>query len=146
MKQLVATVIVLAASLSWPSAQERPVPKDSMRLSISGCARGRVFTVDRNPEHELGGRAIEYGSKIRLKGQKKLLEEIKVNEKSMVEITGLMKQSDIEQPGVGLAGGRVRIAPAMPMGRGPAYDPGPAAADPRHRILAPPQRVVPLSR
>ena len=126
MKRLVATVVVLAASLSWPSAQERPVPKDSMRLSISGCARGRVFTVDRNPEHEISGQpTIEYGSKMRLQGQKKLLDEIKANEKSMVEITGLMKQSDMVQPGVGLAGGRVRIAPAMPMGRGPAYDPGP---------------------
>ena len=82
MKRLVATVIVLAASLSWPSAQERPVPKDSMRLSISGCARGRVFTVDRNPEHELGGLpTIEYGSKIRLQGQKKLLDEIKAQRK-----------------------------------------------------------------
>ena len=97
-----------------------------MRLSISGCARGRVFTVDRNPEHEIGGLpTIEYGSKIRLQGEKKLLDEIKANEKSMVEITGLMKQSEVKQPGVGLAGGRVRIAPTMPMGRGPAYDPGP---------------------
>jgi hypothetical protein len=108
------------------TAGVRPRGPPPMRLSISGCARGRVFTVDRNPEHELGGLpTIEYGSKIRLQGQKKLLDEIKVNEKSMVEITGLMKQSDVVQPGVGLAGGRVRIAPAMPMGRGPAYDPGP---------------------
>ena len=38
----------------------------------------------------------------------------------MVEITGLMKQSDMVQPGVGLAGGRVRITPVMPIGRGPA--------------------------
>ena len=125
MKRLVAAVIVLTASLTWPSAQEKPVPKDSMRLSISGCARGRVFTADRNPDHEVANPTIEYGTKLRLQGQKKLLDEIKANEKSMIEITGLMKQSDMTQPGVGLAGGRVRIAPAMPMGRGPAYDPGP---------------------
>ena len=96
-----------------------------MRLSISGCARGRVFTADRNPDHEVANPTIEYGTKLRLQGQKKLLDEIKANEKSMIEITGLMKQADMTQPGVGLAGGRVRIAPAMPMGRGPAYDPGP---------------------
>ena len=95
-----------------------------MRLSISGCARGRVFTVDRNPEHEVAQAVPEYGRKLRLQGQKKLLDEIKANEKSMIEITGLIKQSDIVQPGIGLAGGRVRIAPAMPMGRGGA-DPGP---------------------
>ena len=89
-----------------------------MRLSISGCARGRVFTVDRNPEHEVASPTIEYGTKVRLEGPKKLLDEIKARERSMIEITGLIKLSDTAQPGVGLAGGRVRIAPAMPMGRG----------------------------
>lgn len=97
-----------------------------MRLSISGCARGRVFTVDRNPEHEVSTPTIEYGTRVRLEGPKKLLDEIKSRERSMVEITGLMKLSDTVQPGVGLAGGRVRIAPAMPMGRGGVgRDPGP---------------------
>lgn len=96
-----------------------------MRLSISGCARGRVFTVDRNPEHETANPTIEYGTKVRLEGQKKLLDEIKARERSMVEITGLMKLSDTVQPGVGLAGGRVRIAPAMPIGRGAGASPGP---------------------
>lgn len=97
-----------------------------MRLSISGCARGRVFTVDRNPEHELGSTVLEYGTRARLQGPKKLLDEIKARERSMVEITGLIKLSETRQPGVGLAGGRVRIAPAAPLGRGgvPA-DPGP---------------------
>ena len=125
MKHFAALLILLAASSSWPSAQEKPVPKDSMRLSISGCARGRVFTVDRNPEHEVGTTVIEYGTKARLEGPKKLLEEIKARERSMVEITGLMKLSDTQQPGIGLAGGRVRIAPATPLRRGVPRDPGP---------------------
>lgn len=97
-----------------------------MRLSISGCARGRVFTVDRNPEHEVGSTVLEFGTKARLEGPKKLLDEIKARERSMVEITGLIKLSDTKEPGVGLAGGRVRIAPASPMGRGGVpHDPGP---------------------
>ena len=65
------------------------------------------------------------GMKIRLEGNKKILGEIKAHEQSMVELTGLMKQSDVVQPGIGLAGGRVRITPVMPTGRGPAHDPGP---------------------
>ena len=97
-----------------------------MLLSISGCARGRVFTVDRNPEHEVASPAIEYGTRVRLEGPKKLFDEIKPRERSMIEITGLMKLSDPVRPGVGLAGGRVRVAPAMPMGRGVGgRDPGP---------------------
>jgi hypothetical protein len=125
MKRFATVLMVLAASSSWLFAQERPVPKDSMRLSISGCARGRVFIVDRNPEHEVPSPTIEYGTRVRLEGDKKLLNEIKARERSMIEITGLMKMSDTVQPGVGLAGGRVRVAPAMPMGRGVGRDPGP---------------------
>ena len=100
------------------------MPKDSVRFSIAGCARGRVFTVNNPPEHENRAPEIEPGRKLRLEGPKKLLEEIKANEGSMVEITGLMKQADVRPPGVGLAGGRIRVAPVEPMGRGVGRDPG----------------------
>ena len=50
-----------------------------------------------------------------------MLNEIKTHEGSMVELTGLMKQSDMAQAGIGLAGGRVRITPVMPdPARGPS--------------------------
>ena len=93
-------------------------------MSISGCARGRVFTVGRDPEHE-SSFALELGMKLRLEGDKKVLADIKAREGSMVEITGLMKQSDTKQPGVGIAGGRVRITPVMPNSRTSPHDPGP---------------------
>ena len=121
------TLLVLALLAAWSnllSAQERPVPKDSTRLSISGCARGRVFTVGRDPEHESTFK-LELGMKLRLEGDKKVLNEIKAREGSMVEITGLMKQSEIVQPGIGVAGGRVRITPVMPNTRSAPRDPGP---------------------
>ena len=121
---IATTLAALLSSLL--SAQERPVPKDSARLSISGCARGRVFTVGRDPEHESRGFELAEGMKLRLEGQKKVLEDIKAHEGSMVEITGLMKQSDTVQPGVGLAGGKVRITPVMPNSRTPGRDPGPS--------------------
>jgi hypothetical protein len=87
-----------------------------------------VFTVGRDPDHE-SSFVMELGSKVRLEGDKKVLAEVKKHEGTMVEITGLMKQSDVVQPGVGLAGGKVRIAPVMPSpnGRSPAVDPGPQA-------------------
>lgn len=115
----------IAASLSPLFAQERPVPKDSARLLISGCARGRVFTVHHDPSHESRGYRLEEGMKLRLEGPKAVLNDIKAHEVSMIEITGLMKQSDIVQPGIGIAGGRVRITPVMPAGRSAARDPGP---------------------
>ena len=125
MKHLLTAIALLVASSSLSSAQERPVPKDSTRLSISGCANGRVFTVGRDPDHE-SSPVIELGTKVRLEGDKKVLAEIKKHEGSMVEVTGLMKQSDVVQPGVGIAAGRVRIAPVMPSPNGRvAVDPGP---------------------
>jgi hypothetical protein len=126
MKHPLLAVTLVAAFSSLSSAQERPVPKDSTRLSISGCANGRVFTVGRDPEHEAPP-VIELGAKVRLEGDKKVLAEVKKHEGSMVEVTGLMKQSDVVQPGIGLAGGRVRIAPVMPSSRGPAVAPPPPA-------------------
>ena len=114
-----------AVAVGEARTQERPVPKDSTRLSIAGCARGRVFTVGRDPSHESRGFELAEGMKLRIEGQKKLLAEIKARESSMVELTGLMKQSDATQPGIGLAGGKIRVTPVMPSSRGPAYDPGP---------------------
>jgi hypothetical protein len=84
-----------------------------------------VFTVGRDPDNEVRGMQLEEGMKLRLEGPKQVLNDIKAREGSMVEITGLMKQADVVQPGIGLAGGRVRITPVDPMGRGPARDPGP---------------------
>jgi hypothetical protein len=85
-----------------------------------------VFTVGRDPEHETTF-VMELGTKVRLEGDKKVLAEVKKHEGSMVEVTGLMKQSDVVQPGVGLAGGRVRIAPVMPSPNGRVQvDPGPS--------------------
>ena len=55
------------------------MPKDSTRLSISGCAHGRVFTVGRDPEHESRGIQLEEGMKIRLEGQKQPLADIKAH-------------------------------------------------------------------
>src|SRR6186997_1618518 len=126
MKQTVLVVVLAAASSSLLSAQERPVPKDSTRLSISGCAHGRVFTVGRDPEHDESLSPIELGTKVRLEGDKKVLAEVKKHEGSMVVVTGLMKQSDVVQPGVGLAGGKIRVPPVMPRPNGRmTVDPGP---------------------
>lgn len=84
-----------------------------------------MFTVGRDPTHEARQFELAEGMKVRLQGRKDVLGEIKKHESSMVEITGLMKQHEVVQPGIGLAGGRVRITPVMPNGRTVGRDPGP---------------------
>ena len=126
MRRTTVALIAFTASSSLLLAQqqERPVPKDSTRLSIAGCAHGRVFTVGRDPDSESHAVELEEGMKLRLEGAKKVLNDIKAREGSMVEISGLMKKSEVIQPGIGMAGGKVRITPVNPIGRN-TYDPGP---------------------
>ena len=106
---LLVTVVTVSGGLL--SAQEKAVPKDSVRLTIPGCAYDRLFIVDSSPEHEMPRSDIKPGRRLRLSGPKKMLEEIKARQSDMVELTGLMRKSDLIEQGVGLAGGSVRIMP-----------------------------------
>ena len=107
-------------------AQERKVPNDSSRVSIPGCAKGRLFTSTRL-EREPVRSDIEPGRRFRLNGPKKILNEIKLHEAGMIEVTGLVRKAQLNQGGVAIAGGRIRIGGATP--RDPIY------SDPRRDPL-----------
>jgi len=106
---LLVTVMALSSGLVF--AQEKAVPKDSERLTVPGCAYDRLFIVDSSPEHEMPRSDLKPGRRLRLSGPKKMLEEIKARQSDMVELTGLIRKSDLIEQGIGLAGGRVRIMP-----------------------------------
>jgi hypothetical protein len=114
---LAVALAFAGASLS-PAAQEqerKPVPKDSVRVSIPGCARSYVFTAGRRTLEEPGNFEIREGMHLRMNGAKKLMSEIKAHEGSRIEITGLMKKGQIRE-GVDIGGG-VRVGPG-PAGGG----------------------------
>jgi hypothetical protein len=94
-----------------PEAQERPVPSDSTRLTVSGCTRGVVFTVGDRLEHEPGRSDVPPGRRFRLAGSKTLLTEIRKHEGSRVQITGLVRTSQLADPAGINVGGGVRISP-----------------------------------
>jgi hypothetical protein len=113
-----ATLVVAAAALSG-AAQEREVPKDSVRLSIPGCVEGRRFIVMRRDQPEPVDAEVQPGRRFRLNGPKKLLEEMQEQKATMVQVTGLVRRSQVTERGVAVAGGRVRIgggAPQAPVG------------------------------
>ena len=116
---LLAATVLAVASSSLAGAQERDVPKDSERLSLRGCARGRTFIVAPRSEHEPIRSDVEPGRRFRLSGPKKILDEIKAREVSMLEVTGLVRKSQVNESGVAIAGGRIRIGGGMP--RDPVY-------------------------
>ena len=103
-------------------AQERPVPSDSARVAIPGCAKGRTFIVASTPEHEPTRSDIAPGRRFRLSGPKDVLEDIKKHEGRLIEVTGLVRKNALKGPGgIGIAGGRVRIGAGVP--QSPTGDP-----------------------
>jgi hypothetical protein len=108
-------MMVALACGALAHAQERDVPKDSTRVSIPGCARGRNFIVGSRPDEPVRS-DIQPGRRFRLSGQKAMLEAIKKQEGNMVEVTGLVRKSQLAGPGgVSTAGGRVRIGGGSPV-------------------------------
>lgn len=122
-------IVLALASGHGLDAQERDIPKDSERIAIPGCGKGRTFIVAQRSGHEPVRSDIQPGRRFRLSGPKKILEDIKKQEGTMVEVTGLVRKSQLAGPGgVAIAGGRIRIGGALP--RDPIYsDP---ARDPRY--------------
>jgi hypothetical protein len=116
--------VVLAVSLApglSAQPQEKPVPKDSVRISIPGCSKGVMFTVMESPEHESRS-SVAPGRRFRLAGKKELLKEIQSREGTMIEVTGLILKGQIDQSGVAI-GDQVRISPGPTPGSSVAGNP-----------------------
>lgn len=116
MKFVIAAAVASALS-GIAFAQEKPVPKDSARIFVPGCSRNRVFIVGERQEDQPGRTDLEPGTRLRMSGKGALLDEIKKHEGAQIEITGLVRKSDLQQPGVAI-GGNVRVSPAMPPSSG----------------------------
>jgi hypothetical protein len=114
----IAVLTVAVAVLSAPptAQEEKPVPKDSVRVLIPGCSKGLIFTAAHRTADRPGSVDIPEGMHLRMNGPKKMMAEIRAHEGSMIEITGLMKKGQYKPDGVGIGGG-VRIAPG-PAGAG----------------------------
>jgi hypothetical protein len=104
-------LFVIGALFMAPlTAQEpKPVPNNSVRVSVPGCSKGYVFTASRKAEVSPGSTVPE-GTHLRMNGSKDLMADIKGHEGSMIEITGLIKKGQMIEDGVGLGGG-VRVRP-----------------------------------
>ena len=124
MFRITAATVCAFGLAAAAAAQERPVPGDSARVSIPGCAKGRVFIVTETPEHEPVQAEIAPGRRFRLSGPKDVLNDIKKREGRMIEVTGLVRKAALKGPGgIPMAGGRVRIGAGLPAGD-PTRTPG----------------------
>jgi hypothetical protein len=132
MKQLLP-VIALLASGALLAAQEREVPKDSARITVAGCTKGRTFVVMAREGHEPASGELAPGRRFRLSGNKNVLNDIEKREGMMIEVTGLVRKAELEGPGgITTGGGRVRIgggAPQAQVGGSPSRAPSGVATD-----------------
>ena len=114
MSKVLPSAALVLALCGTAAAQEKEVPKDSERISVPGCARGRSFIVGERQEHEPVRSDIAPSRRLRLSGPKKLLDEIKLHERTMIEVTGLIRKAQVTEGGVSVAGGRIRIGGGPP--------------------------------
>jgi hypothetical protein len=127
MRTLLAVALIGGTAIV--AAQERKIPKDSELVSIRGCANNRTFIVAPRSEDQPGTLSIAPGRRFRMNGKKEILADIRARERSMLEVTGLIKKADVNPPqGIPVLGGRVRIGGAVPRdgisnpARDPAYN------------------------
>jgi hypothetical protein len=110
MRTAIVLIAVAALSAQLVGQERKPVPKDSVRVSIPGCTKGYIFTAGRRTVDEPGSVSVPEGMHFRMNGPKKMIAEIKAQEGSMIEITGITKRGQYMPDGVGVGGG-VRIGP-----------------------------------
>jgi hypothetical protein len=113
MTRVVLAGVLVAATVGWAAAQEKkPVPKDSVRVSIRGCAKGASFTVGPRSSDEPPTVSVPEGLHLHMNGPKKLMADIKAHEAGMIEITGVAKRDDL-------------VPNQMNLGKGIGISPGP---------------------
>jgi hypothetical protein len=98
--------------------QEKPVPKDSTRITVSGCLKGKslLIAIPRPGAEPVSG-PLDRGSRLRLIGKKELLNEIRGHKDYLVEITGLAKISSLSPANQGIPigmGGKIRLGGGPP--------------------------------
>jgi len=111
MKVITAAIVVIAITSS-AMAQEKKVPKDSMRVTVSGCTKGAMFTAGPRTEDQVGRADIPEGIHLRMNGPKKVMTEIRAHEGQMIRVTGLMKKGQYNEQGIPVGGG-VRVTPGI---------------------------------
>jgi len=111
MKKILIALIAAMSALAVARAQEqKPVPKDSVRVMVPGCSKNYVFTAGRAAEDQPGGAAVPEGIHLRMNAPKNMMAEIKGQEGSRIEITGLIKKGQVGQEGVEIGRG-IRVSP-----------------------------------
>jgi hypothetical protein len=102
--------VPLVAQQEGQEKPAKPVPKDSIRVVIDGCVKGRVMRAGdvRKVDETASGLSIR-SKTFRLEGKKDAMKGVKEVDGDRAEVTGLIKKTALIEPGLSVMGGRVRI-------------------------------------
>ncbi|MEO7275480.1 MAG: hypothetical protein ABIX28_04030 [Vicinamibacterales bacterium] len=96
-------------------SQERPrIPDDSVELNVQGCLKGRVLSVSNTRETDTQRGPIVRGKSFRLAGKGDIMKEVKKEDGSFVEVTGVVKRSALDSKGISI-GKRVKVGGGSPV-------------------------------
>ena len=105
----IALALVVAA-VPLAAQETKPVPKNSVRVTVPGCTKGYVFTVAPRTVEAPGSVDVPPGMHLRLSAPKKMMADIKAHEGTLIQVTGLIKKGQYGPGGISVGG--VRIAPS----------------------------------
>lgn len=120
-------LLLPALLIARVDAQEKPLPKNEVRVQVPGCAYNRTFITGSSPAGEPVG-ALKEGRRLKLNASKALLADIKKQTPSMIEITGRIRRADLDDTrgvdvggGVRVGGGRPQAPTSSVGGPAPGY-------------------------
>jgi hypothetical protein len=107
-------MLMLGLSVDQQPGQERPrVPKDSLEVVVIGCLKGRVLAASDVRQTDVQSGVDIRSRSFRLAGKKDVMNEVKRQNDHLVEVTGLIKRSALDDPGVKI-GKRITIGGGAP--------------------------------
>lgn len=106
--------LTLGTATPQDTPQERPpVPKDSIEVTVVGCLSGRALKAIEFRETDVQSGPGVRGRTFRLAGKKDVMDEVKRHNKHLVEVTGLIKRSALDDRGVKI-GNQVEVSGGLP--------------------------------
>ena len=115
--------LVVAVPLAAAQEDRPKVPKDSLRVTVTGCLKGRVIRAEDVKQPDTTSGIVVRNHAFRLAGKKDVMAAVKEEDGHRVEITGVIKKSALIEPGIKFKGGRVMIGGGTRSGSSSMPDP-----------------------
>jgi hypothetical protein len=118
--------LLVAAGVSAHAQEEKPVPKDSLRIVANGCLKGRVFKATSpatGEDADVVSSPDVSGRSFRLAGPRPVMDDVKKHDGHLVKVVGVVLKSSLADNAPGARVGNTRIVVGSPRSMDPAGRP-----------------------